>query len=120
MDWNAFQSMIKYPLENYQEKYGLARGHSMLLEYGRVYGLTTFGLLLFFKILIFIDCGRLMFFQNSSSYIRYILVPLFFTINIYYLLEPNGFAHRYFWSIGLFVSGMIRGYLDYIVRRMDK
>ena len=64
------------------------------------------------KILIIKDMLRLAFSKEENSWIKYLLVPSFIALNLYYSMEPNGYAHRYFWLVGLLISGMIRGWLE--------
>ena len=112
IDWKAFKCILKYPMEDYQERYGWARGHSMALEYGRVYDMTSYIGIAIVRILLLIDGFRLIGKKGRNSWIKYLIFPAFVCVNIYYSLEPNAFAHRYLWMMGLFLSGMIRGWLE--------
>ncbi|SCZ81241.1 hypothetical protein [Pseudobutyrivibrio xylanivorans] len=113
MDWNGFKSMIKYPLSDYELEYGLEPPHSMVLEYGRVYGITVFIGLSLFRILTIKDAFVLALDRKLNSTIKYLLFPAFTCVNLYYSMEPNGHALRYIWMPGLFISGMIRGWYEY-------
>ena len=64
------------------------------------------------RMLLTVDAVRLVFRRNDYYWIKYFLLPAFAAVNMYYSMEPNGFTHRYFWMVGLFISGMIRGWLD--------
>lgn len=112
IDWAAFKSILKYPMEDYQERFGWDRGHSMALEYGRVYDMTSYIGIAIVRILLLIDGFRLIGKKGRNSWIKYLIFPAFVCVNIYYSLEPNAFAHRYLWMMGLFLSGMIRGWLE--------
>ena len=107
MDLTGFKNMLKYPLEDYVSLYGLAHPHSMLLEYGRVFGISIWILLVLFRLCIIKDAIVLALRKNEYSWIKYLLIPAFVAINLYYSVELNGYAHRYLWMIGLFISGMI-------------
>ncbi len=110
IDLAAIKNMLAYPLENYTEKYGYKYSHSLALEYGRVYDLTIFVLIELFKLFTFYYAYKM--FTNKKSEIKYLLIPAFCCLNIYYFVEPNGYAYRYFWIPGLFISGMIKSCID--------
>ena len=84
----------------------------MLLEYGRVVGIATWGLMTIFRLLIIKDAFVLAIKRGDAYWIKYLLIPAFLSINLYYSMEPNGYAHRQLWMIGLFISGIIRGRLE--------
>ena len=111
-NWLGFKHMVKYPLIDYAERYGYYYSHSLILEYGRLFGLTNWGLLTLFRILLFVQAFRMAISKGANSWIKYLMVPAFLAVNIYYTMEPNGAAHRHFWMLGLFISGMIRGWLE--------
>lgn len=119
LDWNGFKGMLKYPLENYGIMDGYDESHSMLLEYGRVYGLTVFIGLVVFRLLIIKDIIKMMISKTDRLKAKYLLVPACVSVNIYYTLEPNGFDLRYIWMPGLFISGMIRGWNDIEGKRQN-
>lgn len=112
MDWEAFKNIINYPLQDFQKEYGISRGHSMLLEYGRVYDVTIYGLLIAFRIAVIVDAIRFAVAKNIDIELKYLLVPAFASFNIYYSMEPNAHAHRYFLMAGLLLFGLIRGSLE--------
>lgn len=112
MDIKGFRSMLQYPLEDYETYAGLARPHSMILEYGRVYDITVWGLFSIARLLMIKDAFIFAVVRNDKAWIKYLLFPAFVSVNIYYSMEPNGYAHRHFWMVGLFISGMIRGWMD--------
>jgi hypothetical protein len=112
MDIKGFRAMLQYPLEDYESYAGLARPHSMLLEYGRVYDLTVWGLFSIARLFMIKDAIVFAATKNDKAWIKYLLFPAFVAVNIYYSMEPNGYAHRHFWMVGLFISGMIRGWMD--------
>lgn len=64
------------------------------------------------RMLLIVDAVRLVFRRNDYSWIKYLLLPAFAAVNMYYSMEPNGFAHGYIWMVGLFISGMIRDGVD--------
>jgi hypothetical protein len=64
------------------------------------------------RVLLIIDGFRLIFKKGENAWIKYLIFPAFVCVNIYYSLEPNAFAHRYLWMMGLFLSGMVRGWLE--------
>ena len=100
--------MLEYPLEDY-DIYGLQRPHSMLLEYGRVFDIAVWGLLVLFRLYTIKEAFVLALRKNEYSWIKYLLIPAFAALNLYYSMEPNGYDHRHLWMIGLFLSGMIKG-----------
>lgn len=110
IDWNGFISMLQYPLDNYEEIAGLARPHSMLLEYGRVYGISVYIGLVLFRVITFLYAFLLL--QKKDAEIKYLLIPAFICVNAYYSMEPNGHALKYFWLIGLLISGFIASTID--------
>ena len=113
MDLDGFRGMLKYPFEDYEAVAGIRRPHSMILEYGRVYNIIVFAGLTVFRIITFIDVIKLLFMNDGRyRYIKYIIIPAFININLYYSLEPNGYAHRHFWMAGLLLCGMIRAYVQ--------
>lgn len=112
MDWEGFKAMLKYPLEDYEAYAGLSRPHSMILEYGREYDLSVWGLLTITRLLMIKDALVFATVKNDKSWIKYLLFPAFVAVNLYYSMEPNGYAHRHFWMVGIFISGMIRGWMD--------
>ena len=118
MDYGGFMSMLKYPLENYRGYPGTTRPHSMILEYGREFGFSVFVLLTIFRLLIIKDAVVMFFIRNEYSWVKYLLLPGFVNVNLYYSMEPNGHAHRDFWMLGLFLSGIIRGWLE--IQHIDK
>ena len=107
-DLSGFKSMLEYPLEDY-DIYGLQRPHSMLLEYGRVFDIAVWGLLVLFRLYTIKEAFVLALRKNEYSWIKYLLIPAFVALNLYYSMEPNGYDHRHLWMIGLFLSGMIKG-----------
>ena len=111
-DLNGFKAMLAHPLEDYVALYDIRNPHSMLLEYGRAFGFSIWALLVLFRLLIIKDAVSLILEKRSYAWIKYLLVPAFCSLNLYYSMELNGFAHRYLWMIGLFISGMIRGWLE--------
>lgn len=108
----AFKSMLKWPNDNYTERAGLDRAHSMVLEYGRVYDMTVYIGLTIIRLMFIFQALRMALAKNSNSWIKYLIVPAFVSLNLYYTMEPNAYAHRYLWMPGLFVSGMIAGWLE--------
>ena len=108
----AFKSMLKWPNDNYTERAGLDRAHSMVLEYGRVYDMTVYIGLTLIRLLFIFQALRMALAKNSNSWIKYLVVPAFVSLNLYYTMEPNAYAHRYLWMPGLFLSGMIAGWLE--------
>ena len=108
--------MIKHPLENY-EMLRLENPHSMILEYGRVYGLPLWLLLTMFRLMLCISAIVVAFKRGDNCWIKYLLVPAFISLNLYYAMEPNGLAHRHFWTIGLFLSGIIKGWVNINMRK---
>ena len=84
--------------------------HNMWLEYGDKYGVFILVLLLMFKLLTFIDAFLLMI--KSKTNLKYLVIPSFLYLHLYYTLEPNGFAHREFLIFGLFYWGMIRARVE--------
>ncbi len=111
-NWLAFKHMLKYPTVNYSVRYGYYHAHSLLLEYGRLFGLTTWGMLTIFRILILIQVFRMAIRASRYSWIKYLMVPAVVSVNIYYTMEPNNAAFRHMWMYGLFLSGMVRGWLE--------
>ena len=109
MDWNGFKAMLQYPLDDYETVANITPPHSMLLEYGRVYGLTIYLGLILFRLLIIKEAILLAFSRNVDYSVKYLLVSIFVCFNLYYSMEPNGFALRYIWMPGLLISGMIKG-----------
>ena len=112
IDWAGFKAMIAHPLDDYNLHDGLPKSHSMLLEYGRAYDIAVWGILLLARVVLIKDAILLMLKKDKYSRIKYLYVPAFTAVNMYYSMEPNGYAHRYFWLVGLFLSGMIRGWLE--------
>ena len=84
----------------------------MLLEYGRVYGFPTYVLLILVVVFFVKDTVLLFLGKSEYSWIKYLLLPAFLGVYLYYALEPNGHLHKDFWTIGLFLNGMIRGWLE--------
>ena len=111
-DWDGFKAMLAHPLEDYVALYDIRNPHSMLLEYGRAFGLSIWMLLVIFRLLLIKDAIALITNKAPYAWIKYLLIPSFCGLNLYYSMELNGFAHRYLWMIGLFISGMIRGWLE--------
>ncbi len=90
----------------------LSRAHDSFMEYGRIYGITV---LLGIEISRFIALKNALLLtinRNKYSWIKHLLVPAFISLNLYYSSDPNGYAQRYLWMIGLLVAGMMRGWLD--------
>ena len=111
-DINGFKNMIMHPVEDYSTLYKVRQPHSMLLEYGRVFGFSVWGLLTIFRLLIIKDMIMLAVNKSDRAWVKYILVPAFISVNLYHSMELNGYAHRYMWMVGLLISGMIRGWLE--------
>lgn len=109
---NGLRYMMENPIDPYVDHGDAAGGHSLILGYGGAYGVTIYGLLTLFRTILFIQAARLAFRRSENAWIKYLLVPGFVCINIYYTMEPNAAAHRYFWMLGLFISGMIKGWLE--------
>ncbi len=86
--------------------------HNMWLKYGDKYGVVVLFLLLAYKLFTIVDAVKLAFKRGRENDIKYLLIPAFLSINLYYSLEPNGYANRLFLVFGLLISGMIRGKLD--------
>jgi len=112
----AFQAMLRYPTDDWAKYetivYNYSISHSLLLEYGRAYDITVYIALVLFRLLIIKDAVLLMMKNGSRNTVKYFLIPAFLSINIYYSMEPNAYGRRYFWLIGLIISGMIRGWID--------
>ncbi len=115
---SAFKNMLRYPLDDYYYYAGERKAHSMVLEYGRVYGLTTYIGMTMIRLLFIKDALLFLFNKRELLNIKMLLFTAFTYINIYYSFEPNGFQRRYFWMIGLLISGLIRGRL--IICRENK
>ncbi len=116
----AFKSMLKWPLDNYQDRAGLERAHSMVLEYGRVYDMTVYLGLTLVRLIYIYQAIRMALSKSENSWIKYLIFPAFVSLNLYYTMEPNAYAHRYFWMPGLFFSGMIAGWLELEGRKIEK
>lgn len=112
IDWTAFQSMLQWPVDNYETRAGLARAHSMVLEYGRVYDMTVYIGLTLIRIIFIVQAVRMALTKSANAWIKYLIIPAFVCLNLYYTMEPNAHAHRYLWMPGLLVSGMISGWLE--------
>lgn len=84
--------------------------HNMWLEYGDKYGVLILVLLLLFKLLTFKDAIIVAIKEKSD--IRYLILSAFVYLQLYYTLEPNGFARRELFIFGLFFWGLIRGKVE--------
>ncbi|WP_028235572.1 hypothetical protein [Pseudobutyrivibrio sp. MD2005] len=108
---DAFQAMLRYPTDDWAKYetivYNYSISHSLLLEYGRAYDITVYIALVLFRLLIIKDAVILMIKKGIGNTVKYFLIPAFLSINIYYSMEPNAYGRRYFWLIGLIISGMI-------------
>lgn len=112
INWNAFKSMLAWPTDDYETRAGLARGHSMVLEYGRTYDMTVYIGIAIVRIIFIVQAIRLVLKKSANAWIKYLIFPAFVCINLYHTMEPNAHAHRYLWMPGLFISGMIAGWLE--------
>lgn len=113
-DYDGFMAMLKYPFDDYEPILHIKRPHSTILEYGRVYNIIVYAGLLVFRICVIMD--TILFAKkckNENRYLKYLVVPAFVNLNIYYSLEPNGYAHRHFLMAGLLLSGMIKAYIEH-------
>lgn len=110
-DYDGFKAMLKYPFEDYEPILHIKRPHSTILEYGRVYNIIVYVGLLIFRLCVIKDAVLFAIkCKGENRYLKYMLIPAFVNINIYYSLEPNGYAHRHFLMAGLLISGIIRAY----------
>lgn len=104
----AIDNIIMFPTEDITN-YKLYPGHNMTLNLGAVYDLTTMLLVLIVKILYSIEALK-MFINKRIGMIKYVLIPTFINLNIYYVLEPNAAYAKEYWMASLVVSGMIAGW----------
>lgn len=101
----VISAMPNYPLGGYDVA-SPEGSHNMWLEYGNTYGVFVLGFLLIYKVLTIVDI-LILTLNKEIEKVKYLLLSTFIYINIYYSLEPNGFAHREFLVFGLFLCGMI-------------
>lgn len=104
----AIDNIIMFPTEDITN-YKLYPGHNMTLNLGAVYDLTTMLLVLIVKILYSIEALK-MFINKRIGMIKYVLIPTFINLNIYYVLEPNAAYAKEYWMASLVISGMIAGW----------
>ena len=50
--------------------------------------------------------------NKKCGIVKYVLIPIFVNLNIYYMLEPNAAYAKEYWMAGLLVSGLIAGVND--------
>ena len=108
----ALKSMLIHPLDDFRGYEDMTRGHSMFLEYGRVGGFSIYVLFIIFNIFVLKDIIKISFLKNTNAWIKYLIVPALIGINLYYAMEPNGYVYKSFWMLGLYLSGMLRGWLE--------
>lgn len=81
--------------------------HNTWLEFGDKYGVIVFILLECFRIIIIVDAMKV-FLKREYGTIRYLLIPSFCFINIYYSMEPIGFRRRLYFAILLIMFGIVK------------
>ena len=112
MDIGGFKSMLKYPLDNYRGFPDTIKPHALILEYGRVYGFTLYGLLWVFIIWNYRNAFLLFRTKTQQSWIKFLLLPALIGIYLFYAMEPSGLTYKSFWGIGLLLNGIIKGWLE--------
>ena len=111
-DIGGFKGMLNYPLDNFRGFPGTEKPHAMVLEFGRVYGFTIYVLLWVFILCCYKDALKLFVKNDENSWIKYLILPGFICVYLYYAMEPNGLVFKSFWMVGLCINGMIRGWLE--------
>lgn len=81
--------------------------HNTWLEFGSKYGVIVLVLLECFRIIVIVDAIKLMLRRNSNQ-IRYLFIPSFIFLNLYYSMEPIGFRRRLYFMFILILFGMVR------------
>ena len=106
---NAIKNIIAYPTDNIHTRYGLHTGHNISITFGAAYDVTIMILVVLVRLFYTIEAFK-MAFNKNIGFIKYILIPIFVNLNIYYSLEPNAAWAREYWMAGLLISGMIAGW----------
>ncbi|MBE5918593.1 MAG: hypothetical protein E7272_02005 [Pseudobutyrivibrio ruminis] len=102
----ALQKMPYYLQGGYGE--GLEfNAHNSWLEFGDKYGVIVFILLECFRLIVIYDALKF-FIKRNNGAIRYLLLPAFIFINIYFSMEPIGFRRRLYFVIPMILFGIMK------------
>ncbi len=113
MNKNAFKLMLQNPFGRTEfPEDTMFRPHNTFLQYGESYGIVVFALIELFRLVTLKDAVVMSLKRNVNSPIKYLLVPAFVCLNINYSMDPNGFVQRHLWMLVIFISGIIRGWVD--------
>ncbi len=113
MDKNAFKLLLQNPLGRTEfPEDTMFRPHNTFLQYGESYGIVVFALIEIFRLATLKDAVVMSLKINANSSIKYLLVPAFLCLNVNYSMDPNGFIQRHLWMLVIFISGLIRGWVD--------
>ena len=63
-----------------------------------------------YTIFTFIECIKLLRSNDVSQEMKYLIIGIFVALHLDYSIEPVLDANLVFWSIGAWVSGMIKGH----------
>lgn len=86
--------------------------HNSWLEFGNKYGVIVYVLLSCFRFIVILDAIKLLIKKNTIGNIKYLIIPGFLFVNIYFSMEPVGFRRRHYFVIPLIIFGMVRRYRE--------
>lgn len=88
--------------------YGLKFGpHNSWLEYGDKYGALVFVVLECFRIVLLIRMINFSLRRNEDNSLKYLLIPSFLFMNVYFSMEPIGFRTKIYFVFMMIFMGIV-------------
>lgn len=109
----ALKQLFKYPLGGKQmDLGGLRYFHNVWLDMANTAGLLPFTLIAVYTVITLYNLIMFIRKQTISQETKYLLVSSYLSLFLYYMVEPALDANIIYWSIWMFVCGMIKGTLQ--------
>ncbi len=106
---DAAKKTFLYPMGGWEGLYERGGTHNTFFEYARTYNTVVFSFLALFFIIELVNGCRLLA-KKENFALNYLLVSSQIIYMIYFFMEPNGFAYRYFLAFPIFICGIVRGW----------
>ncbi len=107
---NAVRQLFVYPFGGYQmDLCGLERSHNVWLDIANAGGLIPFFIIVFYTILSVIDLVKFLRNGQIRHELKYVISGLYFSLVLYYMVEPALMANNRFFIPWPYLNGIIIG-----------
>lgn len=107
---SVFKQLFHHPFGgNHMEVAGLSSAHNVWLNIANTSGVLPFSLIVVYTIFMFWNLVKFVKRQKTAQEIKYLLVSVYISLFLYYMVEPALDANVMYWSVWMLVCGLIKG-----------